>query len=112
MTARYAVFAALATAMLSAPASAPAAAIEVDQGCYVEKVSAIMVTGSGYTPNSTASVTLAGTTAGVSTDETGAFTASLKAPTTSLELPGVEPMTLTGTDDTTGAAATTAVNIS
>jgi hypothetical protein len=108
---RHAAFAALVAAVLSAPASAAGADIAVDQECYAETVGTVTITGSGYTPSSTASVTLGGTTAGVDTDVNGAFVTTLTAPSTTLKHPGAQQLTLTGTDDTTGAAATTAVNI-
>jgi hypothetical protein len=111
MTARGAVLAALVATALSAPASASAAAIAVDQECYAEKIGAIAISGSGYTPNSTASVVLGATTAGVATDINGNFTANMTAPPTTLKHPGAQQLTLTGTDDTTAAAATTTVNI-
>jgi hypothetical protein len=110
MTAKHAAFAALVTAVLSAPASAAGAEIAIDQECYAEG-GTITISGTGFTPSSTASVTLGGTTGGVTTDETGAFTASLDAPSTTLKHPGAQPATLTATDDTTAAAATATVNI-
>jgi len=110
MTARYAAFAALMAAALGAPANAAGAEIAADQQCYAE-AGTIRISGSGYTPSSTASVTLGGTTAGVDTDETGAFSTTLTAPATTLRHPGAQQVTLTGTDDATGTAATLALNI-
>ena len=110
MTARYAVLTVLAIAVLSAPASASAAAIEVDQGCYAEG-GLIRVTGTGYTPDSIATLTLDGTTYSADTDATGAFTTSLNAPSTTLKHPGAQPVTLGSRDTGTGEEITTTINV-
>jgi len=110
MTARYAVLTALVTAVLSAPASASAAAIEVDQGCYQEG-GTIKIIGSGFTPNSFATFTIGGTTSGADTDETGAFIGTIDAPFTTLKHPGAQTVTLTSRDTGSGEELSLPVNV-
>src|SRR4051794_27174734 len=115
MTVRQAALTALATGLLAAPAPAAGATIAVDHDCYVQSTpgqpSAIGANGSGYTPNATATVVLSGTTSSVPTDINGNFTTMLAAPATGLAHPGARQYSLTATDDTTAAAATTTVNV-
>ena len=110
MTARYAVLTALVTAVLSAPASASAAAIAIDQECYAEG-GTIGITGSGYTPNSIATLTIGGTTYSADTDATGAFTTSLSAPDTTLKHPGAQQISLATRDTGSGEETATPVNV-
>jgi hypothetical protein len=110
MTARYAVLTALATAVLSAPASASAAAIAVDQGCYAEG-GLITISGSGFTPNSIATFTIGGTTSSADTDENGAFSGQIDAPDTTLKHPGAQQMTLTSKDTNTFEEVSAQVNV-
>jgi hypothetical protein len=110
MRARYAVLTALVTAVLSAPASASAASVSVDQDCYAEN-GAIAVSGSGYTPGSIVTLTVGGTTSSADADETGAFTTTVYAPTTSLKHPGAQQTTLTTRDTTSGEETSTTINV-
>jgi hypothetical protein len=110
MRARYAVLIALVPAVLSAPASASAAAITVDQGCYAEG-GLITITGSGFTPNSIATFTIGGTTSSADTDANGEFTGQIDAPETSLKHPGAQQMTLTSKDTNTFEEVSTQVNV-
>jgi hypothetical protein len=104
------VLTALVTAVLSAPASASAAAIEVDQDCYQEG-GPIKVTGAAFTPNSIATFTIGGTTSSADTDETGAFAGSIDAPFTTLKHPGAQTVTLTSRDTATGEELSLPVNV-
>jgi hypothetical protein len=108
MTVRCAALAVAAT--LGVPASAFAAELTVDQGCYAEKRGAITVTGAGFTPGSETSLVLGAATTTATPDDTGAFTATFTPPPTELEHPGARQFTLTGTD-AAGVAANTLVNI-
>lgn len=108
MTARYAVCA--VAAALAAPAAAAAADVTVDQECYAEG-KPITVTGSGFTPGSSATLTFAGTTSAVGTDATGGFTTTLIAPQTALANPGAQQFALATSDTASGAQTTTAVNV-
>ena len=110
MRARGAALATLAAGALCAPAGASAAEIAVDQECYAENFGTITVTGSGYTPSSTATVVVGPASVTAATDATGAFTATLTPPTTTLKHPGAQQLALTGTD-AAGVAATTPVNL-
>ena len=110
MTARNAVLTALVTAVLSAPASASAAAVAIDQECYAEG-GTIGITGSGYSPNSIATLTIGGTTYSADTDATGAFTTSVAAPDTTLKHPGAQQISLTTRDTGTGEERRTPVNV-
>jgi hypothetical protein len=110
MTARGAVLAALAGSALWAPAGALATEITVEHECYVQKAGTITATGSGYTPGSTATVTLGGQSVAAVADDTGAFTATLRSPKTTLRHPGAQRFALTGTD-ALGVTATTLVNV-
>ena len=69
------------------------------------------VSGTGYTPNSVATLTLDGTTSAADTDATGAFSTQLIAPTTSLKHPGAQQFALSTRDVDTGAEATTNINV-
>jgi hypothetical protein len=100
----------LTAGALCAPAAASAAEITVDQQCYVQKVGTITVTGSGYTPSSTATVVLGPTSVTAPTDGSGAFTATLRPPKTTLKHPGAQQLALIGTD-AAGVVATTPVNL-
>jgi hypothetical protein len=110
MKARYAVLTALVTAVLSAPASASAAAIAVDHECYAEG-GTIAVTGSGYTPGAIITLTLGGTTSSADADETGAFTTTLSAPSTTLKHPGAQQTTLTSRDTSSGEETAATINV-
>jgi hypothetical protein len=111
MTAKPAALAAVVAGVLAGPAGASAAAITLDQQCYAEQ-GAITIAGSGFTPNTTASVNGGAITASAATDATGSFTAKVVAPATTLKHPGAQTMTLTATDGATGqAVATTQINI-
>jgi len=115
MIARQAALTVLAAALLAAPAGASGATIAVDHDCYVEstpgQTSAITANGSGYTPSASATLVLNGTANSVPTDINGNFTTMLAAPSTKLVHPGAQQYSLTATDDTTAAAATTAVHV-
>jgi hypothetical protein len=104
----WAAFAAVAT--LGFPAGASAAGLAVDEQCYAESVGTITITGSGYTPGSPTTLTVGGATATATPDDTGAFTATVTPPATSLVHPGAQQLTLTGTD-AAGVTATAPVNI-
>jgi hypothetical protein len=106
MRARYAAYA--LAAIFGAPASASAADVTVDYACYVENGS-IGASGSGYTPNSIATLTLDGTTSSADTDAAGAFSTTLTAPITTLKHPGAQQYTLSTRDVDTGAEATTTI---
>ena len=108
MRARYAAYA--LAAVFGAPAGASAADVTVDQSCYAEG-NAIGVAGSGYTPSSTATLTLDGTTSAADTDPTGAFSTTLNAPFTTLKHPGAQQFTLATRDVDTGAEASTTINV-
>jgi hypothetical protein len=110
MTARYAALAALVAGVLSAPASASAAAITVDQQCYAEN-GAIAVTGSGYTPGTIVTLTIGGTTSSADADATGAFMTTVDAPETTLKHPGAQQTTLTTRDTTSGEETSTTINV-
>ena len=108
MTARYTAYA--VAAVLGAPASAFAADVTVDQGCYGEG-GTIGVSGSGYTPNSIATLTLDGTTYSADTDVNGNFTTTLSAPDTTLKHPGAQQFPLGTRDVDTGAEASTTISV-
>jgi hypothetical protein len=108
MRARYAAYA--LAAVFGAPASASAADVTVDLPCYAEG-RGMTVSGTGYTPNSVATLTLDGTTSAADTDATGAFSTQLIAPTTSLKHPGAQQFALSTRDVDTGAEATTNINV-
>jgi hypothetical protein len=108
MRARYAAYA--MAAVFGAPASASAADVTVDQSCYVEQ-GTMVVSGSGYTPNSIATVTVGGTTYSADTDATGAFSTTLSAPSTSLKHPGAQQFPLTAHDVDTNVDTNTTVNV-
>jgi len=110
MTARYVVLSALVTAVLGAPASASAAAITVDQGCYAEG-GLITISGSGFTPNSIATFTIGGTTSSADTDENGSYTGQIDAPDTTLKHPGAQQMTLSSKDTNTFEEVSTQINV-
>jgi hypothetical protein len=108
MRARYAVFA--LAALFAAPGGASAADVTVDQSCYVED-SPIAASGSGYTPNSSATLTLGDTTSVADTDASGAFSTTLTAPLTTLKHKGAQQVPLTVRDADTGAQTSTTVNV-
>jgi hypothetical protein len=108
MRARYAACA--LAAVFGAPAGASAADVSVDHECYAEE-DAIVVSGAGYTPNSTATLTLDGTTYAADTDATGGFSTTVAAPDTSLQHPGAQPFTLSTRDVDSGAETSTTVNV-
>ncbi|TML09353.1 MAG: hypothetical protein E6G41_00235 [Actinobacteria bacterium] len=108
MRARCAAYA--VAAVVGAPASASATDVAVDQPCYAQG-RAMEVSGSGYTPNSIATLTVGGTTTSADTDATGAFTTSLSAPMTALELPGAVQFTLAAHDVDSGADTSTTINV-
>jgi hypothetical protein len=107
MTARYAVLA--AAAAFGLPGSASAADVAVDQPCYVEG-GPITATGSGYTPSSTATLSLDGTMSTAGTDVDGAFSTTLTAPLTALKHKGARQFSLTASD-ASGATASTTINV-
>jgi hypothetical protein len=108
MRARYAAYA--MAAVFGAPATASAADVTVDQPCYAEGRT-IMASGSGYTPNSIATLTLDGTTYSADTDATGSFSTTLSAPTTALKHPGAQQYTLSARDVDSGAETNTTINV-
>ena len=108
MRARCAAYA--VAAVVGAPASASATDVAVDQPCYAQG-RAMEVSGSGYTPNSIATLTVGGATTSADTDATGAFTTSLSAPMTALELPGAVQFTLAAHDVDSGADTSTTINV-
>ena len=108
MRARYAAYA--MAAVFGAPASASAADVTVNQECYAENGS-IRVDGSGYSPNSIATLTLDGTTSSADTDATGTFSTVLTAPVTSLEHPGAARYTLSTRDVDSGAETSTTIMV-
>ena len=108
MRARHAAYA--IAAVFGAPASASAADVAVDHECYAQGRT-MTVSGSGYTPNSTATVTVAAATYSTTTDETGALRTTLPAPQTGLKHHGATAFTLTAHDVAGGADATTIVNV-
>jgi hypothetical protein len=108
MRARYAAYA--MAAVFGAPASASATDVTVDQPCYAEGRT-MVVSGSGYTPNSIATVTVGGTTYSADTDATGAFTTTLSAPSTTLKHPGAQQFTVTGHDVDTNVDTNTTINV-
>ena len=108
MRARYAAYA--LAAVFGAPASASAADVTVNQECYAENGS-IRVDGSGYSPNSIATLTLDGTTSSADTDATGTFSTVLTAPVTSLEHPGAARYTLSTRDVDSGAETSTTIMV-
>jgi hypothetical protein len=108
MRARYAAYA--MAAVFGAPASASAADVAVDQPCYAEGRT-ITAAGSGYTPNSTATLTLDGTTYSADTDATGSFSTTLSAPKTALKHPGAQQYTLSARDVDSGADTNTTINV-
>ena len=111
MTAKRAAVAALVAGALAAPASASAAVMSVNQQCYAEQ-DAITISGSGFTPNATVSITGGAIAVNAPTDATGAFTTTTSASKTTLKHPGAQQTTLTATDDATGQPmATTLVNV-
>jgi hypothetical protein len=110
MKASYAASAALVAGILGAPASASAAAVALDYQCYAEG-GTMAVTGSGYTPNTIVTLTLGGTTSSVDSDETGEFATTLSAPSTTLNHPGAQQMTLSTRDTTSGEEVSTPVNV-
>jgi hypothetical protein len=110
MTAKHAALAALAAAVLSAPASAAGAEIAVDQPCYAEG-GIMAINGAGYTPGAIVTLTLGGTTSSADADETGGFTTTLNAPSTTLKHPGAQQTTLTTRDTSSGAETATPINI-
>jgi hypothetical protein len=96
--------------VFGAPASASAADVTVNQECYAENGS-IRVDGSGYSPNSIATLTLDGTTSSADTDATGTFSTVLTAPVTSLEHPGAARYTLSTRDVDSGAETSTTIMV-
>jgi hypothetical protein len=108
MRARYAAYA--MAAVFGAPASASAADVAVDQPCYAEGRT-ITAAGSGYTPNSSATLTLDGTTYSADTDATGSFSTTLSAPETALKHPGAQQYTLSARDVDSGAETNTTINV-
>jgi hypothetical protein len=108
MRARYAAYA--LAAVLGAPASASAGDVAVKFPCYAEN-DTVGVTGSGYTPNSIATLTLDGTTSAADTDAAGAFSTTLTAPLTTLEHPGAQQFTLSTRDVDSGAESNTTINV-
>ena len=108
MRARYAAYA--IAAVFGAPASASAADVAVDHECYAQGRT-MTVSGSGYTPNSTATITVAGATYSTTADETGALSTTLPAPQTRLEHPGATQFTLTAHDVAGGTDATTTIHV-
>jgi hypothetical protein len=107
MTARCAALA--VTAILGVPAVASAAEVSVDQDCFAQGKT-VTITGSGYTPGSTATLVLGTATGTTPVDDQGGFTTTLTAPQTSLKHPGAQQLSLSATD-AAGVAATTPVNI-
>ena len=108
MRARYAMFA--LAALFGAPGSASAADVSIDQTCYVEG-KPIVASGSGYTPNSTATLTLADATYSADTDATGAFSTTITAPASTLKHPGAQQYGLSVRDAGSGAETSTSVNV-
>src|SRR3954451_3919880 len=108
MRARYAAYA--IAAVFGAPAGASAADVAVAHDCYAQGRT-MAVSGSGYTPNSTATVSVAGATYSTTTDETGVLTTSLPAPQTRLNHHGALSFTLTAHDVAAGTDATTTINV-
>lgn len=108
MRGRYAAYAVVA--VLGAPAGASAADATVDAGCYAENTP-VKVTGSGYTPNSIATLTLDGTTSSVDTDASGEFSATLTAPLTTVKHHVVQQFALGTRDVDTGADTNTMINV-
>ena len=106
MRARYAAYA--IAAVFGAPASASATDVAVDQPCYAEG-GTMAVSGSGYTPNSIATLTLDGTSSAADTDSGGVFNTTLTAPTTTLKHPGAQRFTLTAHDVDTNVDTTTTI---
>jgi hypothetical protein len=110
MKATHAVLAALVGGALAAPAAASAAALSVDQQCFSES-SDITLTGSGFTPNATVTLTLDGTTSAVDSDAMGAFVTTLTAPSLSLKHPGARQVTISARDTASGEELATPVNV-
>jgi hypothetical protein len=108
MRARYAAYA--VAAVVGGPASASAADVTVDHECYAQR-GMMVVSGSGYTPNSTATVTVSGATSSTTTDETGGLSVTLRAPETGLKHPGARQFVLSVHDVSSGADATTTINV-
>jgi hypothetical protein len=108
MRARYAAFA--LAAFFGAPGSASAGDVTIDQTCYVEG-RPIVASGSGYTPNSTATLTLDGTTYVADTDANGVFSTTLTAPLTTLQHKGAQQFGLSARDTGSGAETSTTVNV-
>ena len=108
MRARCAAYA--VAAVVGGPASASAADVSVDHECYAQG-GMIVVSGSGYTPNSTATVTVGGATSSTTTDETGGLSATLKAPETGLKHPGARQFVLSVHDVAGGADTNATVNV-
>jgi hypothetical protein len=108
MRARYAAYA--VAAVVGGPASASAADVTVDHECYAQK-GMMVVSGSGYTPNSTVTITVGGATSSTTTDETGGLSATLKAPPTGLKHPGARQFVLSVHDVSSGADANTTINV-
>lgn len=100
----------VAAAFVGAPAGASAADVAVDQPCYAEGHT-MEVSGSGYTPNSIATLTVGGTTTSADTDVNGAFSATLAAPMTSLQLPDAQQFSLAAHDVGSGADTSTTINV-
>ena len=108
MRARYAAYA--MAAVFGAPASASATDVTADLPCYAEG-RGMTVSGTGYTPNSIATLTLDGTTSSADTDINGLFSTTLIAPDTTLQHPGAQQFTLSSRDVDTGAEATTTIMV-
>jgi hypothetical protein len=97
-------------AVVGGPASASAADVTVDHECYVQG-RMMVVAGSGYTPNSTATLAVGGATYSTTTDETGALSATLPAPKTGLKHPGASEFVLSVHDVSSGADTNTTINV-
>jgi hypothetical protein len=110
MKAKHVVLAMLATGALAAPATASAATVSVNQECFAENDD-ITLTGSGFTPNTTVTLTLDGTTSAVDSDATGAFVTTLTAPELALKHPGAQQVTISVRDTTSGEELATSVNV-
>lgn len=105
---------ALLTTALTAPATAGASEITTSRMCYLAG-EVMVVSGTGFTPNTPLSVQGEGTTTLTgAADDSGAFTATLRTPSrASLGLTGMTPadLTITATDTASGDNASTVVSV-
>ena len=92
------------------PPTASGAAVSVNQQCFAE-TQRIMLTGSRFTPNATATPALDGTTSSVDSDATGVFVTTLTARSLAPAHPGAQQVTIDVRDTTSGEEFTTPVSV-